>query len=141
LLAQLQKYQESIEMCDEIVKEYGERNEPRLIRYVVGAMHNKAYSLDKQGLEEEAITVIDDVMSRYSTRTEAGICEALAQVLNFKGYILRRQKQWDAAIVVFDDVVSRYGTRNETRIADLVAVAKAKAESSRQNALRKLKIP
>jgi tetratricopeptide (TPR) repeat protein len=73
LLSELQRYDEAIKLCDEIVDKYGTTDNPRLIERVANALCKKGWVLHKQGQPGAAIAIYDDVVSRYGERSEAGI--------------------------------------------------------------------
>ena len=88
-LGQLQRSEEAIAVCNEVVKRYGDAPEAATREHVVKAMGNKGFRLGQLQRSEEAIAVYDEVVKRYGDAPEAGTNGTVARVLILKNLLQR----------------------------------------------------
>ena len=80
-LGALDRSEEAIEVYDQVVARYGERDELPLAEQVASALGNKGVSLGALDRSEEAIEVYDQVVARYGERDELPLAEKVASAL------------------------------------------------------------
>jgi len=123
ILGALSRSQEAIDVYDQVVTRYGDRQEPALAEKVAMALFNKGVGLGALGRSQEEIDAYDQVVARYGDRQEPALAEQVAKAFVNKGVRLGALSSSQEAIDVYDQVVARYGDRQEPALAAQVAKA------------------
>jgi tetratricopeptide (TPR) repeat protein len=65
-LMHLERYEEGVEVCREVVRLYGERSDPPTQVLVAGALLQQGIALTVLGRVEEAAVAYDDLLQRFA---------------------------------------------------------------------------
>ncbi len=85
-LGSLGRSEEEMDVYDEVVRRFSEREEEvALLEPVAQALVNKGWRLGSLGRSEDALSVYDEVVRRFSEREEVALLEPVAQALVNKG--------------------------------------------------------
>jgi len=119
----LGRSEEALAAYEEVVRRFGEANEPALREQVAKALFNKGVRLGALGRSEEEIAVSEEVVRRFGEATESALREQVAKALFNKGVALRESGRSEEAIAVYEEVVRRFGEANEPSLREPVAKA------------------
>ena len=109
ILGNLNRSEEAIAVCDEVVRRFGEATEAALHEPVAEALVNKGNRLGVLKRSEEAIAVYDEVMHRFGEATEAALREQVAMALQKKHETLVGLGREDEARNVYEELRERFG--------------------------------
>lgn len=123
LLDELKQHARAVKQWDEIIKQYGASDNPRLIKRVAAALVGKGYALGRQGLWAAEIAAFDQAVFGYGEDLNSDIAEQLAKALTGKGDELSSKGRWTEAIAAYDEVVSRFHGYSEATVAAQLARA------------------
>ncbi len=123
LRGRLGRYDEALEIVDQIVARYGDRQELPLAVLVATVLLDKGnLAVINQGIE--ALEVYDQIVARYSERQELPLAEMVATALLNKGDRLHAMDQYAEALEAYDQIVTRYADRQELPLAEHVVRAR-----------------
>jgi tetratricopeptide (TPR) repeat protein len=122
LLHELKQHAGAVKQWDEVIKQYGASDNPRLIKRVAAALVGKGYALGRQGLWSAEIAAFDQAFG-YGEELDSDIAEQLAKALTGKGDELSSQGRWIESIAAYDEAIMRYQSYSETPIAAQLARA------------------
>jgi tetratricopeptide (TPR) repeat protein len=122
-LGAINKSEEAIAVYDDLLRRFGDAQEPVLRERVAMALLNKGYRLGVLNKSEEAIAVYDDLLRRFGDAQEPVLREQVAMVLLNKGYRLGVLNKSEEAIAVYDDLLRRFGDAQEPALRERVAKA------------------
>ena len=108
LLWELERPEEALATCDEVVRRYGASETPALREAVATAFVNKGVTLRRLRRLEEALVTYDEVVGRYGASEPPVLREAVATAFVNKGVALRRLRRLEEALVAFDEAVRRF---------------------------------
>ena len=97
-LGALSRSQEAIDVYDQVVARYGDRQEPALADLVATALFNKGVRLGALSRGQEEIDVYDQVVARYGDRQEPALAEMVASALGNKGWRQYELGCYDASV-------------------------------------------
>ncbi|MCC5828526.1 MAG: tetratricopeptide repeat protein [Phycisphaeraceae bacterium] len=123
LLVTQRRLADAIEVFDEVVRRFADRDEPVLAEGVARALANKGVALGSLGRFEDAIEVYDEVVRRFADREEPNLAEEVARALVNKGVTLGSLGRPEEETKVYDEVVRRFADRKEPSLAEQVARA------------------
>jgi tetratricopeptide (TPR) repeat protein len=116
-------YEASVVAFDDVLRRFGDADEPKLREQVAMALSNKGVALRESGDYEAAVAAYDDVLRRFGDAKEPKLREQVAKALFNKGFALRKSGDYEAAVAAYDDVVSRFGDADEPKLREPVAKA------------------
>ncbi|NTU53671.1 MAG: tetratricopeptide repeat protein [Chlorobiaceae bacterium] len=122
-LIEQKQYEAILEICQNLVDNYGDRQETAIETQVARAMGNKAVALFKMGRFEDAVRAYDAVAEKYGDRQEVQIVEQVAKAVVNKGFSYGKLKQFYEAVTAYEELVTRYADRQEARIVNLITKA------------------
>jgi tetratricopeptide (TPR) repeat protein len=122
-LGSLNRSEEKIAVCDDIVSRFADAKEPALRERVAWALYSKGLDLGSLKRREESIAVHDDLVSRFADAKEQVFREQVAAALFYKGLQLGFLDRREEAIAAYDDVVRRFADAKETSLQERVAKA------------------
>src|SRR5260370_307258 len=88
LLGQLGRFEEEVEVYDEVVARFGDAPEPAPREQVAKALVNKSIMLGELGRFEEEVEVYDEVVARFGDAPEPAMRAWVAMALVSKGVSL-----------------------------------------------------
>ena len=122
-LAELGRFEEAVQLYNDVVSRYKDRSEVEIARSVASAMLNNGFVTFKKGRYVEAIKIFDEMASAYKDRTELSLVENVAIAMVCKGDILKQLNDFENALNVYDEVVKHYRGRNEDLNIEIIASA------------------
>jgi len=122
-LGAINKSEEAIAVYDDLLRRFGDAQEPVLRERVAMALLNKGYRLGVLNKSEEAIAVYDDLLRRFGDAQEPAIREQVAKALFNKGCRLGALNRSEEGIAVYDDLARRFGDAQEPTIRQQVVKA------------------
>ena len=122
-LATLDRPEDAVAACDEVVARFGNAEEASLRVEVARALGNKGVALGKLDRPEESISVYDQVVSRFGDAEEASLREVVARALVNTGVTLGKLYRPEEEMSVYDQVVARFGDAEEASLREEVASA------------------
>jgi tetratricopeptide (TPR) repeat protein len=84
-LGRLDRPQEEIAACDEVVREFGGAQEPALRQQVAVALLYKGITLGQLDKPQDAVAVYDEVARRFGGAQQPALCEMVAKALWERG--------------------------------------------------------
>ena len=120
-LGQLNRSEEEIQACDELLRRFGDATEPALRERVAKALVNKGITLGQLSRSEEAVQAYDEVVRRLGDATEPALREQVAKALVNKGVTLGQLSRGDEAVQAYDEVLRRFGDTTEAALREPVA--------------------
>jgi tetratricopeptide (TPR) repeat protein len=115
---------DEIRVYDEVVKRYGQSNEPVLQRQVARALISKAVTLEKLERGKEEVLAYDEVVKRYGECDDPQLREDVARALLYKGITMGQLNRTPEAIALLKDVEDRFGRDPVGELAALVKQAR-----------------
>ena len=122
-LGEAKRLEDAIAASDEVVRRFGDAEEPALREQVAMALVNKGVAFEKAGKLEDAIAASDEVVRRFADAEEPALREAVAKALVNRGVALARAEKLEDAIAASDEVVWRFGDAEEPALREHVAMA------------------
>ncbi len=116
-------YEASVVACDDVLRRFGDADEPKLHEFVASALVSKGITLGMSGDYEAAAAADDDVLRRFGDADGPKLRELVAKALVNKGVELEKSGDYEAAVVAFDDALRRFGDAEEPALRELVALA------------------
>jgi len=117
------KLEDAIAASDEVVRRFGDAEEPALRGQIAMALFNKGVYLGKAEKLEDAIAALDEVVRRFGDADEPALREQVAMALFNKGVYLGKAEKSGDAIAAYDEVVRRFGDAEEPALGEQVARA------------------
>jgi TolA-binding protein len=77
----LNRREEVIAVCDEVVRRFGDATEPDLRERVATALFTKGVTMGILNHRDEAIAVYDEVVRRFGDATEPALREKVAKAI------------------------------------------------------------
>jgi tetratricopeptide (TPR) repeat protein len=128
-LRQLNRPPEAIQAYDEVLRRFGEANEPAVRERVAWALLNKGIALGQLKRGEEELQTYNEVLRRFGNASEPAVHEQVAKALFYKGLTLGTLERPQEAGLSFKDVLSRFTDSPDGAIQQLVEKAKAELKS------------
>jgi len=122
-LGALDRWEEAVEVYDEVLRRFGDASEPALMENVARALFGKGLSLGALGRSEEEVEVYDEVLRRFGDASEPALMEYVARALVNKAITLRTLGRGEEAVEVDDEVLRRFGDASEPVLMEYVARA------------------
>jgi tetratricopeptide (TPR) repeat protein len=119
----LDRYEEAISTCDEVVSRYMESDIPALQEDVAIALCNKGVCLRALGRDNEAIAGCDELVLWYGKSNLPELQTPVARALVNKGVCLGELGCDEEAIAVYEEVEARYGESELAPLQEQLAVA------------------
>ncbi len=114
---------EALATADDVVRRFGERDDPMLLAAVALAQIGQADHLASLGRIDEALLVTDEVVRRLGERTELELEQAVAYALLSRASNLTRARRLDEALRTTEEIVRRFGEHTESHLVLAVAGA------------------
>ena len=109
MLGALNRPQEAIAACDEVVGRFGQSDTPAMLESVARALVNKGAALGALNRPQDAIAAYDEVVRRFGQSDTPAMLESVARALMNKGAALGALNRPQDAIVAYDEVIRRFG--------------------------------
>ena len=114
---------ESLAICDEVVRRFGESPSPEVTQVVAIALFCQAETLGELNRPEEALTAYEEAVRRFGEGdTEVDVEMVAAGLLN-RGITLAQLDRTEEALVVYEEVVRRFGECPLPDVLEPVAAA------------------
>ena len=123
LLQECGRGTEAMTICEDLIKHFGTREEPRCILAVIAARNYRNLALVSAGKASEAVSQMDEALAQLSSI--ATPLNGLAEGVTFfaKGFALMRDGQLSESAAAFDEVVARADSLEEWDSIRLVSTA------------------
>ena len=108
-LVALNRPQDALEACDEVVRRFGESDSPALLERVAGALVNRGGALVALNRPQDALEACDEVVRRFGESETPALLERVATALGNKGAVLVALNRPQDALEASDEVVRRFG--------------------------------
>lgn len=132
----LDRKDEALRVCDEMVARFGKAKEPRLREVVALALSGKGFLLRR------ALRVCDEIVARFGTANEPKLRGLVAGALSGKGFLLCELDCKDKALAVrYEFLRYRFGEDNEPELRGMmegILSAKKTSLASRRALLARL---
>ena len=122
-LGALNRHEEAIAAYDELVKRFGEAEEPVLRERVAKALINKGFNLRALNRTEEAITAYDEVVKRFGESDDQALRERVARALVDKGLRLSELNRSAESMSAYAEVMKRFEGATEPSLRKTVGTA------------------
>ena len=114
IFSQQKKFEEEIDVYDEVVNRFTNNENLVLQEQVARALVNKGVTLGQLKKLEEEIEIYDKVINIFADNEVLTIQERVAQALFNKGVALGQLKKFEEGIEVYDEVVNRFSDNHES---------------------------
>ena len=108
-LSALNRPQDALEACDEVIRRFGESETPALLERVASALVNRGAVLSALNRPQDALEVCDEVVRRFGEGKTQAILERVATALGNKGAVLVALNRPQDALEACDEVIRRFG--------------------------------
>lgn len=123
-LGERNKYEEEIQIYDEVIEQYGQSLETELQTLVAKSLVNKGVRLSNAlNRTQEAIEIYKEIVTRFGAASEVALKEQVAKALVNTGFRLGTLNRAEEAIAFYDEVVRRFGEAQEIELRERVARA------------------
>ncbi len=122
-LNKMNKPQEALDACDEVIRRFGDCPETPLRENVAKALLNKGVALLQIDNPQEALAANDELIRRFGDCPETSLPVEVAMALFNKGFVLVTIHKPKEAVAAFDELIHRFGDCPETPLREVVARA------------------
>ena len=122
-LQEQDRHEESLAICDEVVRRFGESPSPETIQLVAVALFCKAETLGELSRPEEALTDFEEAVRRFDEGDTDVDIEMVASGLFNRGITLARLGRTEESLAVCEEVVRRFGECPLPDVLEPVAAA------------------
>ena len=121
----LNRPQDALTACDEMVRRFGENETPALRESIANTLLHKGAALGRLNRPQDTLTVCDEVVRRFGESEIPALLESVAKALANKGAALHALNRPQDALTVYDEVVRRFGESEIPALLESVAKALA----------------
>ena len=114
--------EEALAIHDEVVRRFGESENPALLESVTKTLFLKGLTLGGWNRHEEALAIYDEMVRRFGESEIPTVLEPVAQALFLKGLTLVTLNRPEAALAACDEVVHRFGESETPILLEPVAM-------------------
>jgi tetratricopeptide (TPR) repeat protein len=122
-LGTLGNSEEAIVAYNELLRRFGDAEEPAIIETIANTLFNKGSQLRILNKNEEAIAVYDELLRRFADAQAPAIIETVAGALANRGNTLRRLDRNEEAIAAYDEILLRFAHAREPELRERIARA------------------
>ena len=122
-LADLDRFEEALACCDDLIRRFGAATDERLLRLVARATYRRGNLLGYLGRQDREVEAYDQLIARFGNSPNEHIIEAVLEGFDRKTRIYQDQEDLDMVIETCDDLIRRYGEHSDWHVADSVARA------------------
>ena len=122
-LQEQDRHEESLAICDEVVRRFGESPSPEVFQLVALAHYCKAEALGELNRPEEALTDIEEAVRRFGEGDTDVDIEMVASGLFNRGITLAQLGRTEESLAVCEEVVRRFGECPLPDVLEPVAAA------------------
>ncbi len=122
-LQEQDRHEESLAICDEVVRRFRESPSPETIQLVAVALFCKAETLGELNRPEEALTGFEEAVRRFDEGDTDVDIEMVASALFNRGITLARLGRTEESLAVCEEVVRRFGECPLPDVLEPVAAA------------------
>ena len=115
--------EDTVAVCDELVRRFGDSEIPGVLRWVAKALVNRGAALSKLNRPEDALVACDEVVRRFRESETPGLLESVASALVNKAATLGELNRPQDAVVACDEVIRRFGESENPGLPESVASA------------------
>ena len=115
--------EESLAVCDEVVRRFGESPSPEVNRLVAIAIFCRAETLGGLNQPEEALTAYEEAVRRFGEGDTEVDLEMVASGLLNRGITLAQLDRTEESLAAFEEVVRRFGGCPLPEVLESVAAA------------------
>jgi tetratricopeptide (TPR) repeat protein len=119
----LQKWQESCDVNEQVVERYGDDTDPVVRSYVASALYNRAYSLATLERLDDALAVYEEAVTRFGADPNPELRLTAARSLLNKGVRLGGAGHGDDELAAYDRLIALFGGETDVPILEQVAMA------------------
>ena len=106
---QKDREEETLSVCDEIVRRFEESEKPAVDQWVATALFTKGLVLSEMNRAADALDAYDEVVRRFGENKTPILVQWVASALLSKGALLIGMKRSEDALAAYDEVVRRFG--------------------------------
>jgi tetratricopeptide (TPR) repeat protein len=123
-LVELERMEEAIQAYDELLRRFGDANEPVLRRRVIRALYGKGRTLSQlPNRGDQAIQAYDELLHFFDNGPEPEMRKTVAMALVSKSAQLNRLDRGEESIQACDEALRRFGDATEPALREWVAKA------------------
>ena len=108
VLSDLNRPQDTLEACDEVVRRFGKSKTPALVERVASALVNRGAALSALNRPQDALEACDEVVRRFGKSKTQALLERVATALGNKGAVLVALNRPQDALEACDEVIRRF---------------------------------
>ena len=101
--------EDTVEACDEVIRRFGESENPAVLEWVAKALVNKGVALDALNRPQDALEACNEVVRRFGESETPALLEPVASALVKKGAVLGALNWPQEALEACDEVIRRFG--------------------------------
>ena len=114
--------EDSLEGCNEVVRRFGNSENPAVLEWVAKSFVNKGLALRQLGRLSAALAAWDDLVARFEGGATPALLESVARALVMKAGALAEANRLEDALVVYEEVIHRFGQSQTPVLHDVVAM-------------------
>ena len=115
--------EDTVEGCDEVIRRFGESENPAVLVWVAKALVHKGAALGTLNRPQDALEAYDEVVRRFGKSDSPALLDSVASALVNKGVALGALNRLQDALEACDEVVRRFGKSDSPALLDSVARA------------------
>ena len=119
----LNRDEDTVEACDEVIRRFGESENPAILVWVAKALVNKGIALRELNQPQDALEACGEVIRRFGRSETPALLERVATALVNKGAVLGDLNRPQDALEACDEVVRRFGRSETPALLERVAAA------------------
>ena len=125
-LRQLHQNEAAIASYEDLLRQFGEANDPAMRHEVIKAMYNKGVRLGVLERREKAIAAYGDLLHRFGQVTDSTIRMQVIKAMINKGVLqgeMNNKDGWESAIATYEELLSQFDRSIEIPFREPVAKA------------------
>lgn len=107
-LNDLERYEDAVAACDDLLRRLNGASEPDLIVYIAEAMKLKGAALGRLNRPDDALAVYGELISRFGGAVAAELRESVVQALYLKAELLCGVGRRNEALVAYDELIRKF---------------------------------
>ena len=123
VLSALNRPQNALAACDEVIRRFGKSETPALLERVATALGNRGAALGTLNRPQDALEASDEVIRRFGKSETPALLERVAGALVNRGGVLVALNRPQDALEACDEVIRRFGKSDSQALLERVAGA------------------
>jgi tetratricopeptide (TPR) repeat protein len=122
-LGQSEQYAEALSLCNQLLDEYQNNNEPVIEEWIAKVSFYRAVAFGKLGKKEKEIEGYTLIVEKYKQSKSDQVQKVIAKALLFNGIAFHVENKLAESIIFFDQVIQKFEYSNINNVDEYVLKA------------------